>query len=409
MSQEREDEDVYDGLGDTPQGVNDNNNHTQIIRYGILGCAAIAAKIARAIRLEKTSKVVFVASRDKQKANVFISRNCSDAKACSYDELINSEEVDCVYIPLPTGIRLPWVIKAIEKKKHVICEKPIGSPRYMDLIIPSCDPKQVQFMDGIQFMHHRRFKELTNEIHIKKSIGNIQRVISSFSVPCLDDSNIRNNSELEPLGVLGDLGVYNIRLSLWAFNYDPPRFVKAVCHRRNVKGCLQDCSVWLFFSEDRTASFDCSFVNPLRQHAELVGETKSIFIPQFVIPNEKYCKYEISQCTLNQFDSTEERTSVTFENECQEVSMIHHMNEIIRNKKLERFWPNVTLVTEQILDACRRSINKDGNLVEFQKGQIWFEMKNSSNRRYSVVGSKEHVFGANNNANNKNSNNNANK
>jgi len=157
----------------------------------------------------------------------------------------------------------------------------------MDLIIPSCHAKQIQFMDGIQFMHHERFKDLTNKVHITKTVGNIQRVISSFSVPCLDSNNIRNNFELEPLGVLGDLGIHNIRLALWAFNFTPPRFVKALCHKRNTQGCFQDCSVWLFFSEDRTASFDCSYFNPFRQHAELVGETGSIIIPQFVIPEEK--------------------------------------------------------------------------------------------------------------------------
>jgi len=62
--------------------------------------------------------------------------------------------------------------------------------------------------------------------------------------------------------------------------------------------------------------------------------------------------------------------------------MIHQMNQIIKNLKqsqsqpqqgqtqIEQFWLNVSLLTEQVVDACRRSINKDGSLVEFQKGQI---------------------------------------
>jgi len=57
--------------------------------------------------------------------------------------------------------------------------------------------------------------------------------------------------------------------------------------------------------------------------------------------------------------------------------MIHQMNNIIKSKQIDQFWPNVSLITEQIVDACRRSINKDGSLVEFQKGQLWFEMKNT--------------------------------
>ena len=153
----------------------------------------------------------------------------------------------------------------------------------MELIIPSCRAKNVQFMDGIEFMHHPRFKDLTNKIHRQKYLGKIMRVISSFSVPCLDDSNIRNKPDLEPLGVLGDLGIHNIRLSLWAFDYEPPRFVKAVCHKRNQKGAIQDISVWLFFSDDRTAQFDCSYHCPLRQHVCSVLFIYSFFVLFFFL------------------------------------------------------------------------------------------------------------------------------
>ena len=63
----------------------------------------------------------------------------------------------------------------------------------MEVIIPSCQAKQVQFMDAMQWMHHVRFKDLTNKIHKQNRIGKVKRVNASFSVPCLDDKNIRNN------------------------------------------------------------------------------------------------------------------------------------------------------------------------------------------------------------------------
>ena len=122
--------------------------------------------------------------------------------------------------------------------------------------------------------------------------------------------------------------------------------------------------------------------------------------------------------TLNAFDATEKIQKHTFEDNIQEVEMIGKMSYIARTEKLETFWPNVSLVTEQILDATRRSLDKDGALVEFIKNQLWFEMTHA-NRRYSVTGSREHVFGsvrginlaefqANNNSNNNNKGNNNN-
>jgi len=311
----------------------------------------------------------------------------------TYEELINSDKVDIVYIPLPTALRLAWIVKAIEKKIHILCEKPVGSPKYMEVIIPSCRAKNVQFMDGVQFMHHPRFKELTEKIHKTKLIGRIQKVVSSFSVPCADDSNIRNQPDLEPLGVLGDLGIHNIRLALWAFDYETPRFVKALCHKYSKQtSAIQDCSVWLFFTGDRVASFDCSYHCPLRQHAELVGERGTINIRQFVIPNEKKCSYSIHYGMLNTYDTTEVIEHKQFTNCIQEVAMIQRMTRIAITEKTESFWPSVSMTTEKILDACRRSINKDGALVEFVRGQLWFEQSSTEkNRRYSMVGTNQHI------------------
>jgi len=289
--------------------------------------------------------------------------------------------------------RLPWIVKAIEQKKHILCEKPVGSPKYMEVIIPSCLAKNVQFMDGVEFMHHPRFKSLTEEIHKNMVIGSIQKVVSSFSVPCIDDYNIRNQPELEPLGVLGDLGIHNIRLSLWAFDYETPRFVKALCHKYSKKtGAIQDCSVWLFFTSDRVASFDCSYHCPLRQHAELVGERGTIQLRQFVIPNEQKCAYSIHYQTLNTYDTTEHTEYKEFAQCIQEKYMIQRMTRIAITNKTEPFWPSVSLMTEKILDACRRSINKDGALVEFVRGQLWFEQNSlNHNRKLSMVGPNNHM------------------
>ena len=83
--------------------------------YGILGCAGIASKIARAIHLAPNSQITCVASRSLEKAQNFVSRNCPNAEAMTYDELILSDKCQIIYIPIPTALRLPWIVKAIEQ------------------------------------------------------------------------------------------------------------------------------------------------------------------------------------------------------------------------------------------------------------------------------------------------------
>ena len=109
------DDTMYSPSGNNgSQGLNSTRSTTvKIIRYGILGCAGIASKIARAIALEPGSQVTVVASRDEQIAANFVVRHCPQAKPATYSQLIESDNVDVVYIPIPTAVKLPWIIKAI--------------------------------------------------------------------------------------------------------------------------------------------------------------------------------------------------------------------------------------------------------------------------------------------------------
>ena len=106
----------------------------QLCRWGILGTAGIARKNWMAIRLSGNARVAAVASRSVDSANRFV-QECSEqvpveiqpAALGSYEELLDRDDVDAVYIPLPTALRYEWVLKAAEAGKHVIGEKPAAS------------------------------------------------------------------------------------------------------------------------------------------------------------------------------------------------------------------------------------------------------------------------------------------
>src|SRR5262249_47732139 len=104
---------------------------TALCRWGILGTARIPGKNGRAIRNAATSALVAVASRDPERARRFIEECQADVPltprpaACgSYQELLDRDDIDAVYLPLPTGIRKEWVLHAARVGKHVLCEKP---------------------------------------------------------------------------------------------------------------------------------------------------------------------------------------------------------------------------------------------------------------------------------------------
>src|SRR5215471_7072705 len=134
------------------------------LRWGILSTANIASKNWKAIHASGNSVVTAVASRDLERAREFI-RLCQAEAAFetppvalgSYEELLASKNVDAVYIPLPTGLRKPWVLRAAAAGKHVLCEKPCGlNLAEVQEMVAACRKNGVQFMDGVMFMHNPR-------------------------------------------------------------------------------------------------------------------------------------------------------------------------------------------------------------------------------------------------------------
>src|SRR5438105_2549730 len=127
------------------------------LRWGILGTAQIARKNWRAIHDSGNSTIVAVASRDLERSRRFIAE-CQAEVAFetvpeaygSYEELLASQAVDAVYIPLPTGLRKEWVLRAAEAGKHIVCEKPCAvSVADLREMLDACRRHRVQFMDGV--------------------------------------------------------------------------------------------------------------------------------------------------------------------------------------------------------------------------------------------------------------------
>ena len=87
----------------------------------------------QSVALSGNGEIVAVASRDQAKAQAWIDECSGHVPFPSkpeavegYDALLAREDIDAVYVPLPTGVRREWIIKAAKAGKHVLAEKPCG-------------------------------------------------------------------------------------------------------------------------------------------------------------------------------------------------------------------------------------------------------------------------------------------
>lgn len=99
------------------------------VRFGIIGCADVARKVARAINLAPNAVLHSIASRSIEKARNFAATNGLPESLNiygSYDQVLDDPCVDAVYIPLPTSLHVHWAVLAARKKKHLLFEKPLA-------------------------------------------------------------------------------------------------------------------------------------------------------------------------------------------------------------------------------------------------------------------------------------------
>ncbi|MEM9589396.1 MAG: Gfo/Idh/MocA family oxidoreductase, partial [Planctomycetota bacterium] len=363
-----------------------------ICRWGILGAAVIARKNWKAIRLSGNGQVVAVASRSAARAKQFIDECSAEvppggqvAAYGDYQALLDDDRVDAVYIPLPTGLRKEWVIKAAQRGKHVLCEKPVAV--HADdaaEMIEACRQAGVQFTDGVMFSHSGRLQQLRDHLDDEEAFGALHRIQTHFSFPADDDfsaSNIRAAADLEPHGALGDLGWYCIRFTLWAMKDQLPTSVSArTLSTVGPAGVPGELSAEMFFDDNGTdsgvtAGFFCSFRTSNQQTAVLSGEKAHVTLDDFVLPFlgaeldfQSHChELTIDNCRWNFGRHTTRFATHEYacgESDAQEVRMVRSLADSALAGELNPRLTEIAMKTQQVLDACRRSAIADGQRVD---------------------------------------------
>jgi predicted dehydrogenase len=314
-----------------------------------------------------------VASRDMDRCRAFIAKGQSEAPfdpppraVGSYEELLASKDIEAVYIPLPTGLRKEWVIRAAEAGKHVLCEKPCAlSAADLEQMIAACAKNRVQFMDGVMFMHNPRMNRMREMLDDGKSVGQVRRIASMFSFAGSGkffEENIRMQSALEPAGSLGDLGWYCIRFILWTLKGRMPRQV--IGHTlsgrggRNSPGPVPvDFSAELLFDDGVSADLYSSFAVPNQQWVNVSGDKGWLRVADFVhiTGNSHEPAFEVneSQVRVKVCDcSGAHSESLAW---MQETFMIRHFADQVQSGKLNGDWPEMALKTQRVMDACLKS------------------------------------------------------
>jgi glucose-fructose oxidoreductase len=239
------------------------NHEQRRIRYAVVGLGHIAqvAVLPAFKHAAGNSQLSALVSSDPIKLKK-LARKYRVSRTCGYDrydELLQSGQIDAVYIALPNHLHCEYTVRAAEAGMHVLCEKPMAvTEAECHKMIAAAASSDVRLMIAYR-LHFEEANLKAIEIVQSGELGEPRFFQSSFSMQ-VKENNIRVSRETGG-GPLYDIGIYCINAARYLFRDEP---IEVTCFTANngeerFAEIEEMASAILRFPKQRLASFTCSF------------------------------------------------------------------------------------------------------------------------------------------------------
>jgi xylose dehydrogenase (NAD/NADP) len=244
------------------------------VRWGVLGAGWIVqTATAEAIRTAPGAHLAAVASRDIDRALAIES----DRAYANYAEVIDDDAIDAVYIALANDQHAPWIHRAIEAGKHVLCEKPLTmSAADTARAFDAAEAAGVLLVEATWSMWHPRMQRIV-DLASSGAIGEVEEFLGTFTFDGVTEGNYRLDPELGG-GALLDIGIYPLH-ALVACLPDLAEVRSEVERDLGGLGVDMTTKARLESEDGRRASLVASFVMPESQRLLLRGQASEIRVP----------------------------------------------------------------------------------------------------------------------------------
>ena len=189
-------------------------------QWGIIGLGNIAHEFAEHFDQE-TSELAAVASRTLDKAEAFAQRYHIPKAYGSYQEMLNDQEIDIIYIAVPNRQHSQHIMEALAANKHVLCEKAITmNKKELTEAMKLAEEKNLVLAEAMTIFNMPLYQQLRSLIDTNKlgALKMIQAPFGSYKDP--DPTNRFFNPELAG-GALLDIGTYAVSFARFFLSSQP--------------------------------------------------------------------------------------------------------------------------------------------------------------------------------------------
>lgn len=243
----------------------------KVIRWGILSAANISSKVIPAIKKSKNATLVAIASRSYERASIIAKKYTIDTLFDSYEELLNSDLIDAVYIPLINNLHFKWSYEALKRGISVLCEKPFTlNSNEAKKLIDFAKANGLLIREGFMYQFHPQYK-LVKRLIKNGKIGKLKNIYAVFTFENEDRDSYILKSRFGG-GSLMDVGCYCIHLFRMLTESEPD-FVLAYQQGKDVDTSMTGI---LSFGKDTRAIFESSITEFERHLVIIRGEKGEI-------------------------------------------------------------------------------------------------------------------------------------
>lgn len=321
-----------------------------MIRWGILATGNIANKFVQTIQgIPDEAKVIACASRSKEKARMFAEQYSIAKHYGSYEELVEDEEVDAIYICTPNHLHFENMKLCIEAGKSVLCEKPFTTNAdEAREIFALAKEKGVFVMEAFWITMlplHQKLQHLLEE----GVIGDVRHLRAEYGFIA---NGARRERKFDPSlagGALLDIGIYNIGFASMVFGYEPSKLLSTV--HMNEYGTDDFETMILEYEDGKTASLTSTIGMAIPTEGVIYGSKGKITLPDY---------QKAERMLIELYDGTKEEIHMPFEvngfeYQVREVARCIQTGEITSSIQT----PEKTVAVMEIMDTCRKQWNLD--------------------------------------------------
>ncbi len=127
-----------------------------------------------------------------------------------YEAMLQSGEIDAVYIPLPPSLHFKWAQRALQCGKHVLLEKPF-TIRHADTqeLLRLAQERGLAVLENYGFVYHEQLLAMKRALE-EGELGELRLIRAAFAFPYRGGDDFRYHADLGG-GALWDCGGYTLK------------------------------------------------------------------------------------------------------------------------------------------------------------------------------------------------------